>query len=114
MPLSDALIRSFFGSDDVPRVLLVGLAASGKELADPGYERQRVLRGEWRIRGATAAADVTLGPFRGAVTFDEAVLYDPEGVELDRSSIGAWTVPANQNFFYSAEFEVRTVPEVVT
>jgi len=63
MPLVDALLRTYFGSDDPPAELEVGLSLDGVEVVADGYRRQRLRRGRWSVSGPDVSGDVTFGPF---------------------------------------------------
>lgn len=81
MSLQGALLRSFFGHDDAPPVLRIGLISRGFEVSADGYARQLISKGEWRISGDDLAIGrVSFGPFLEGSDFDAAAIYDGDAL----------------------------------
>lgn len=76
MSVSELIMKVMFGVEAPPAKYWVGLARDGKEIMDPGYDRQMVLRTQWVVRDdGTANAAVGFGPFDNTVEFDATMLF---------------------------------------
>lgn len=75
MMLRDFLVRSFFGTDDPPGEIEIGLLSALAEIKTPGYKRFVAKRGDWRIHDGTASIVTRFGPFESGTSFDTAVLF---------------------------------------
>lgn len=68
--VADVLIRRYFTAP----TFRLGLAMGGREVTDPGYERQTPR--QWDIEGPEARTAVTFGPMFGRVSVDSVWLFD--------------------------------------
>lgn len=103
MNLGELIARAVFGRDTMPAAIHVGLANRGKELGDSGYKRGAIRKGEWRLSGASASADLMFGPFANPVTFDEIVLY-VDGAPIERMGLPSpMGLPAGVTYEHAVE-----------
>lgn len=107
--LAEAFIRSFFGTDDPPTVLRIGLTRAGNEIAVGGYERKIISRGTWTLAGGTARARVQFGPFADDASFDAAALFRGDELLVPLPFEGKLELPKGMSFDYEALVDASDV-----
>lgn len=75
MMLRDHLARTFFGTEDPPAEIEIGLSYRNLEIKTPGYSRATVHRGDWNVRDSTATTMTRFGPFEAGTSFDAVILF---------------------------------------
>jgi hypothetical protein len=100
--LVDAVIDVFFGLEEPPTALSIGLGQNGSELAVEGYTRKLVARGDWLISAGEAQATVTFGPYRAQVRVNEGRIYSGNQLLRTLPFSGDATYPPGQEVIYTA------------
>lgn len=107
MSVAERMVALFFRTEGP---FYVGLSLDGKEVTDPGYKRQLVKVGGWRVAGAEASTLVRFGPFNNDLHVDSAELYDAEGRHVEPLPLGATVaLLGGMGFEYEAIIDTRAM-----